>query len=573
MGEGNPSEFTIEFHPQNDLIISDLKECKFEKKKWFELSTRAGMLLLDSGFNRLISLETFKDWEPFEHQKATALKVIRELRGRALLADEVGLGKTVEAGIILKEYMLRGLVKRVLILTPASLVTQWREELRMKFELDFAICNRVEDWARLDRVVASIDTAKRPQHSREILKLRYDMVIIDEAHKLKNSSTISWQFVDRIKKKYMLMLTATPVQNDLRELFNMITLLKPGQLKTFESFKEEFMEDRLSPKNAPRLKELLAEVMIRNKRRATGIVFPKRNVETIMVKLSPPEKEFYRKVIEYIRQEYWTRKEAYRPTFHLVTLEKLASSSTRGAASMLRNMLMNANLKEGEADALLALYKMAADIEENEKVKFVEEIVKRTGEKVIVFTEFRLTQDFLVERLQDAGISVVAFHGGMNYHQKDEAIEEFRGRKEVLVSTEAGGEGRNLQFCRNLINYDLPWNPMKLEQRIGRIHRLGQKRDVNIFNLAAAETIESYILYLLDKKINMFQLVVGELDMIISNVEGKKGFEKSIFEIVASSRNDEEMNERFEEFGAKLEEARDKYRSVTLLDEEIFGEV
>ncbi len=570
---GDLPEIKIDFHPYNDIIISNLKKGKFEKKKWFELSTRAGMLLINSGFNRLLSLDTLKGWEPFEHQKATALKVIKELRGRGLLADEVGLGKTIEAGLILKEYILRGLVKRALILSPASLVTQWQEELNIKFGLDFVICNNIEDWTKYNYAIASMDRAKRPKHSKEIFKLKYDMIIIDEAHKLKNSDTQGWKFVNKIKKKYMLMLTATPVQNNLRELFNMITLLKPGQLKTFETFKEEFVEDRLSPKNASQLKELLSEVMIRNKRRSTGIVFPKRNVKTIMVKLSGEEKEFYKKITEYIRFEYWMRKESKRSTFHLVTLEKLASSSTMGAASMLKNMLLNENLTEEDANAILQLYKMAASVEDNEKARFVLDFIKATQDKIIIFTEFRVTQDFLVERLQDAGISVTYFHGGMDYRQKDEAIDDFRGRKQVLVSTEAGGEGRNLQFCNNLINYDLPWNPMRLEQRIGRIHRLGQKMDVNIFNLVAEGTIESYILELLDKKINMFQLVVGELDMIISNIETKSSFEKSIFQIVAASQSDEEMMTKLNEFGEKLEEARDKYRNVTLLDEKIFGEV
>lgn len=558
----------LDFHPHNQVILSELKKGKFEEQKKFELLTKASTLRLDSGFQRLISPDTFKDWQPFEHQKATALKVIKELRGRALLADEVGLGKTVEAGLILKEYMLRGLARRVLILTPASLVTQWQEELHMKFGLDFSICNKVEDWARLDRIVASIDTAKRSPHSDQILKLKYDLVIIDEAHKLKNSATLGWRFVDKIKKKYILMLTATPVQNDLEELFNMITLLKPGQLKTFEAFKEEFMEDRLSPKNAPRLKQLLSDVMIRNRRRATGIVFPKRDVKTVMVDLSSEEREFYEGITEYIRKSHLERRGS---PLSFVTLEKLACSSTRGAAGMLNNMLKNQKLSQADFEALYSLYKMAVSIRENRKAQVVKDLIGELDEKVIIFTEFRQTQEFLTEELGDAGISVVTFHGGMKYQEKDEAIDEFRGSKDVLISTEAGGEGRNLQFCSNLINYDLPWNPMKLEQRIGRVHRLGQKKDVRILNLAAAETIEAYILYLLDKKINMFQLVVGELDMIISNIEGKGSFEESLFQILIQSKNQEDMEERIEEFGKKLEEARENYRNITLLDEEIFG--
>lgn len=170
------------------------------------------------------------------------------MRGQAILADEVGLGKTIEAGIVLKEYLIRGLVKRVLILTPASLCWQWYQELAEKFQIYAGIQKSEWDWEHAEVLIASIDTAKLDPHASIIKNIPYDMVIIDEAHKLKNSKTKAWQLVNSLQKKYCLMLTATPIQNDLKELYNLITLLKPGQLGSYRSFKQKFMQDLRTPK-------------------------------------------------------------------------------------------------------------------------------------------------------------------------------------------------------------------------------------------------------------------------------------------------------------------------------------
>jgi SNF2 family DNA or RNA helicase len=561
----------IRFPSCNEIILSNLRGEKFDSKEWFDLNTKAEKIMLSKGFDRLLSLDYLRGWQPFEHQKETALKVIREMRGRALLADEVGLGKTIEAGLILKEYMVRGLVKKALVLAPASLLSQWVDELKVKFDLDFRINNDVDKWEKMDRVVGSLDTAKRPKHAEEIFRIRYDMVIVDEAHKLKNNSTLNWHFVDQLNKKYILMLTATPIQNDLKELYNMITLLKPGQLKTFSYFREHFMEDKRTPKNPIKLKRVLNEVMVRNRRNETGIRFPKRYVHTVALKLSNEEKHFYEKVTSFTREEYMLSIEANKNYLPLITLQKLASSSSRAASMTLAKMSETASGRVKER--LEELMVLALEIKESQKAVLLEKMLKNLEGKAIVFTEFRGTQMSLKERLEQAGISCVLYNGGLNYAQKDEVIKKFKESAQVLISTEAGGEGRNLQFCNNLVNYDLPWNPMKLEQRIGRIHRLGQTQDVNIFNFSAEGTVEAHILYLLNRKINMFELVVGELDLIISNLQSRRSFERTIFEIVAGSSSAEEMDMKIEMFGDEILQACKAFEYIRSLDQRIFAEM
>ena len=177
---------------------------------------------------------------PLAHQLDAAETVINRMNGKAILADEVGLGKTIEAGLILKEYLIRGLVKKALILVPASLVTQWIEELNQKFHIPAIQYRKNYDLNQCNIVIMSIDTAKRNPHKEKIYAQDYDLIIIDEAHKLKNHKTQSYEFVQNLKKKFCLLLTATPIQNDVFELFYLISLLKPGHLGNYDSFQSRF---------------------------------------------------------------------------------------------------------------------------------------------------------------------------------------------------------------------------------------------------------------------------------------------------------------------------------------------
>src|SRR3954468_14975733 len=216
---------------------------------------------------------------PLPHQLETAKQVIENMNGKAILADEVGLGKTIEAGLILKEYMIRGLVKKVLILVPASLVTQWAIELNSKFFIPAVTQRKSYVWEQCDVVVSSIDTAKRNPHRDIIYNLDYDLIIIDEAHKLKNNKTKNYEFVQNLKKKFCLLLTATPIQNRIEEIFNLISLLKPGHLGNYETFQSVFSARKRSLEHDDYLKELVNQVMVRNRRQDTGVEWTNRRVQ------------------------------------------------------------------------------------------------------------------------------------------------------------------------------------------------------------------------------------------------------------------------------------------------------
>ena len=168
---------------------------------------------------------------------------------------------------------------------------------------------------------------------------------------------------------------------------------------------------------------------------------------------------------------------------------------------------------------------------------------------------------------------LVDYHGGLSAREKDEAIERFHQDAQILLSTDSGGEGRNLQFCHIMFNFDLPWNPMRIEQRIGRLSRIGQQKDVYIFNLSNRGTVEDQILEILDRKINLFELVVGELDLILGRLGEEKDLEETIMEMVGTSRSDTEMKERLDQMGIQMQEAREQYEKVKSLDDTLFGEV
>jgi len=558
---------------------------KFTKKKIESMNKyflhREGLrFAISPGFDTLLSLNVVRNIDLYEYQLKTVKHVLQYMRGRALLCDEVGLGKTVEAGLVMMEYLMRGLVKKVLILTPPSLVEQWQEEMRSKFNLDFVMGDSADfrktnnGWRNFERVIVSIDKAKRQGTMESVCSEEYDLVIVDEAHHLKNRKTRAWELINRIKKRYILLLTATPVENSMEELFNLITLLRPGQLDTVKNFRKHFISggDGLKPRNTDLLKGLLKDVMIRNRRSETGSILTRRYAETIDVKLSAPEKNLYEDVTSLVRAYFKTQNKGINRLV-LKTLQREIGSSSHAAVPTLEKMAAN----EDNPQDLRRLFRDAAEkaeeIEESSKALALFNLLSRIKDKAIVFTGFQRTRAYLVEFLKQRGIDVVTFHGSMRRKEKEQAIKEFAESARVLVSTESGGEGRNLQFCNVLINYDLPWNPMRIEQRIGRIHRVGQKRDVFIFNLSAKDTIESRILEILDAKVNMFQLVIGELDMILGNLHKKRDFEDILLDIWAQSKDEGELSKRFEELGNQLAAAKKQYENVKKLDENLLGEL
>ena len=489
---------------------------------------------------------------PLPHQLETAKQVIENMNGKAILADEVGLGKTIEAGLILKEYMIRGLVKKVLILVPASLVTQWAIELNSKFFIPAITQRKSYVWEQCDVVVSSIDTAKRDPHRDIIYKQDYDLIIIDEAHKLKNNKTKNYEFVQNLKKKFCLLLTATPIQNRIEEIFNLVSLLKPGHLGSETAFYEKYKRDARSLNDNEHLKELVNKVMIRNRRADTGIEWTKRQVETIPIEFSPAEKDLYESISILKNEGDWAQTSA----FSVMTLQREACSSREAVFYTLKNMLQKKeDPTPGFEEQIQFLINKVEAVQQNSKAEKALELIQQVNDKVIIFTEYRATQMYLRWYLKQHGISSVPFRGGFKRGKKDWMRELFQKHAQVLIATEAGGEGINLQFCNHIINFDLPWNPMRLEQRIGRIHRLGQEKDVMIYNFAIKGTVEEHILKLLYEKIHLFEKVIGELDDILTKLEFGN-IEDHLIDIFGQSSSEGEMRIKMENLSSMIEFAQ-----------------
>ncbi|MCM3320615.1 DEAD/DEAH box helicase [Cytobacillus kochii] len=486
---------------------------------------------------------------PLPHQLEVAEQVVENMNGKAILADEVGLGKTIEAGLILKEYMIRGLVKKALILVPASLVSQWAIELNSKFFIPAVAQKKSYVWEQCDVVVSSIDTAKREPHRSLVFEQNYDLIIIDEAHKLKNNKTKNYEFVQSLKKKFCLLLTATPIQNRISEIFNLVSLLKPGHLGTETSFYEKYKKNARSLDDDEGLKELVNKVMIRNRRQDTGIEWTKRHVETVPIHFSKEERALYNAISSMHREGNWMTDSQ----FSLMTLQREACSSREAVFYTLRNMLKKQEQPSvAFQQRMEELIGLVENIQQNAKAQKALEIIQQINDKVIIFTEYRATQLFLQWFLKQHNITSVPFRGGFKRGKKDWMRELFQNHAQVLIATEAGGEGINLQFCSYIINFDLPWNPMRLEQRIGRIHRLGQKNDVHIYNFATKDTVEEHVLKLLYEKIHLFEKVIGELDDILTKLQFGS-INDHLIDIFGQSASEGEMRIKMDNLTSMIE--------------------
>jgi len=504
-------------------------------------------------------------------------KVLKQFRGRVLLADEVGLGKTIEAGMVLKEYLLRGMAERVLVLTPATLVGQWREEMAAKFEIEFAtsydseLRNDPEKFWSQPRVISSIAMARRAEHQEILAKQNYDILIVDEAHHLKNRATANWKMVNALNKRFLLLLSATPVQNSLVELYNLLTLLKPGIFKTEKEFRGSYMTGGKprTPANKDRMRDLMRDVMIRNTRSLVDVKLPPRHATTLRVDPSDEERACYLELTGLVAEAH--RKATTQERMALRYLLSAAGSTASTAAGAIARRLesRNVNREGGEWRKLQERY--AGIAPSSKEQALVELLLRNPNEKKMVFVHHRETLHRLAELVKREGVACEQFEGGMMGPEKDAAVRRFQDEVPLLICTESGGEGRNLQFCNTLVNFDLPWNPMTIEQRIGRIHRIGQTRDVFIFNLAARGTLEEQVLRILDEKINMFELVVGEIGEILGEMEDEQDFADMVYAAWIET-TEAERGSAFEQLGERLVEAKQQYEEVKTLDEELFGE-
>jgi superfamily II DNA or RNA helicase len=551
-----PIRFALPDYPAMSAMLQSqgtLKQCQL----------RVGYAHLDiqRGFDDLLCLNEIKGVDRYWYQLETAKKVLKYFHGRVLLCDEVGLGKTIEAGILMKEYLLRGMVKNILILTPAPLVSQWQEEMAQKFDIVFVTTEDplfsadAERFWRYSFIVASIHMAKSSKNFSRVVGNFYDLVVVDEAHHLKNRNTLNWKLVNEIKKRFIFLLSATPVQNHLIELFNLITLLQPGQFKTERLFKQAYVQrgDPTKPANKDKLRELLRDVMIRNTRSAIDLKLPRRFAVTQRLEPSAAERELYNGITEFARAH---SDSLPRSLLHLL-LREAGSSPSALSATLLR-------LRAERPETVDRLLHLAASVGETAREKALLGILaKNPEEKKVVFTQYLKTLDSVAAMLERQGFPFGVFRGDLPSAEKEQAIRRFREDLPILLSTESGGEGRNLQFCNTL---------MRIEQRIGRLHRIGQTRDVFIFNLSVRETIEDHILNILENKINMFEMVIGEIEPLLGYLGEEREFEDVVMEIWVRSRNHDEARSRFESFGEDLVKAKSDYLKSKELDREVFGE-
>lgn len=546
---------------------------------------------------------------PLPHQILTVHFVLNRFQPRCLIADEVGLGKTIEAILAYQEIKLRKMVNRALIVVPSGLVLQWHEELRSKFNENFVIYNKEyvrtlkqsygnesNVWNQHDKIIVSIDSVKplriddslskdekerREWHNKHVTdalgQSGFDLVIIDEAHKLSKlgdgheSARFKLGSILSESVPVFILLTATPHQGD-PDLFHY--LLKLVDPVLFAS------KERLKP-------ELVQEVCVRNKKRAAvdfdgKRIFKHRITSLIPVKRNETENgaeiDLYNTVTEYITSFYnLARRNNDQIMILLLMLYQriLSSSSFALTATLLRRkqilqkeiicsdrigesaedsdeysideILQNAKPQSDEllktemvfietcikkAEILTRTY---GDAKFKELLNVINEIATREQDpaiKFIIFTEFRTTQDAIVEYLQRYGYSCSIIHGGIPREERVEQVELFRSTNQILVTTDAGGEGINLQFCYCLVNFDLPWNPARLEQRIGRVDRIGQKHDVFIFNFHLEDTIEDQVREILETKLDVIKKQFGEdrYADVMSLIQDEFSFDKIYLE-------------------------------------------
>jgi SNF2 family DNA or RNA helicase len=477
--------------------------------------------------------------------------------------------------MVLKEYLLRGMAERVLVLVPASLVGQWHEELETKFDIP---CATTHDpllrsdpdrfWSQ-KRIIASLALARRGEHAQHLIKRSFDLVIVDEAHHLRERTSASYKLVDALNKRFLLLLSATPVQNDLIELYNVLTLLKPGIFKTLKEFRAAYMMagKPRQPANPARLRELMRGAMIRNTRAVVALRLPRRNAATVRVDGAAAERAAYQDLVDAVRA-LAAGDHPGRQRLALRHLLGAAGSSPAAAAAAVARFAA----RHPDLPAWQVLAQRFAGIGTGGKEAALIDLLRRNpDEKKLVFVHYRETLAHIADLLTDAGIAFARFEGSLSGPDKDAAIAEFRDRAPVLLCTESGGEGRNIQFCNTLVNFDVPWNPMAIEQRIGRIDRIGQQREVFVFNLVSRGTLEEQVLQLLDEKISMFELVVGEVGAILGEIEEDGDFAELVLgawlETTEAGRT-----EAFDAIGRRLDDARRQHDDAKALDDALFGE-
>lgn len=535
-----------------------------QNKEWYGLAMESHRLKLTNEIDKLIIEELLRPKITFfNFQLETALRVLNELHGQALLADEVGLGKTIEAGLIVKELLARQRIKTLLICSPPTLIQQWKDEMSAKFgEVIFSpYDHEFSGYLETDKVICSLEKLVRDRE--KIMSKNWDMVIVDEAHLLNNPDTKRRSAVSGLSRRHLLLLTATPLQNNLSDLYSLMDLLYPGMLGSKHTFLKTYSVDgkgkSVRNSNVEQLRNYLARVMCRTRREDSGIPFVSRHVHTREIEGTKLEYELVDKVTKYLSQLHDRRilKGAKHRGlyFEVIPLQQSLSSSPKALIASLENRTNNYPAEKKDLDKLIDL---AHSIELPSKVNLLLQVISEIpDEQVIIFTIRKATASHLESVLNDRGKSVSSYMGNnSSRHHQEELVKLFQsGKIQYLVATDLAGIGLNLQNCSIMINFDLHWNPMKLEQRIGRIHRLGQDREVTIFNLVLSKTIDEYVVKKLFEKLELYRNTIGGFEAILGELESdENSLDQIIMDAILRSRNRIDLEQQIEEISNDAEE-------------------
>ncbi|BBY73599.1 hypothetical protein MPRF_04980 [Mycolicibacterium parafortuitum] len=551
------------------LLSDQLKAAGFDDLELVELRLQGEELATLDDFEELLAVDV-ANVDRMPHQEAVARHALSRLRGRAVLADEVGLGKTIEAGLAVKELTLRGLAKRVLILCPAPLREQWREEMHQKFDLNFEVALRGPDVHKQDKLIMSLQLGLRS--ASKLTAEPWDIVIVDEAHRAAGAGARKTrEFITSLTTtcRYALFLTATPVQNDLLELYRLVELLRPGTFTSVQDFKRQFMRgyDPRTPNDPAALRRLISSAMIRTTRAQAGVDRVTRRAVDVPVTLGPRERELYALCTNLLRSVMTDPSDTMRR--RSLALRLTASPFSMGTTALR----MAERHPDPKVRAVLTeVGHLAMDINdsarENTAVEITHKWLKEHG-RVLIFTQHTDTVTGLLRRMEVEGITARSFHGSMSAGERAATIAAFRsGEAPVMISTDAGAEGQNLQFCNCVLNFDLPWNPMRIEQRIGRVDRLTQpKNEVFIANLYAQGTIDESVYRLLAEKLRMFELLFGQVTTILGELDDSKSasFETRILEALFAD-NDKKMQNLLGQLGTELAQARESASTLIAAD-------
>lgn len=514
---------------------------------------------------------------PLPHQLHVLNRAVSDNNVRYILADEVGLGKTIEAGLIIEELKARGLIKRILVVCPTGLVTQWSIEMEEKFGEKFRIIlpedydtiRKITDnddvYGQFDQVISPMDSIKPlekrigwteeriEQYNEEriysIINSGWDLVIIDEAHRVAGSTGEVARYklgnLLAAASPYLLLLTATPHNGKTEPFLRLIRLV----------------DEKAFPNMKAVVKEQVAPYVIRTEKREAidnngNLLFKNRNTHIVELhwdERHSQQRKLYEMVSSYVSKNYnkalRNRGKNMWVIFLLIMMQRLVTSSTTAVRQSLQKRIkileeqafryesmteaafVEIDLEENMEEAIAAIsMDIKSEIEDLNQIvavaqqaeyqyldvkvepllSIVDDIfAEDRNRKLIIFTEFVATQQYLSKLLKDRGYSTSLLNGSLSIEERNLVLAEFREETNILISTDAGGEGLNLQFANYMINYDLPWNPMKIEQRIGRVDRIGQQRDVEIYNFVLADTVETRVKDVLEEKLSVILREIG----------------------------------------------------------------